>query len=115
MGAPISIHETIGPCEWCGRVDHHLVLGPCSTCNARAHWHAPGRYRPSHESDPLQAINRDTVLAVLANRIGKDRGAHAGELVRELTGQASTAAAERWLRQIITQLRLEGSHICAHP
>ncbi|ACL71512.1 hypothetical protein Tgr7_0414 [Thioalkalivibrio sulfidiphilus HL-EbGr7] len=28
--------ESIGECEWCGLVDHHLVHGICPACRARS-------------------------------------------------------------------------------
>lgn len=28
--------EGIGRCEWCGRVDHHLLDGECPSCQARS-------------------------------------------------------------------------------
>lgn len=33
----------IGTCEWCGRLDHHLVAGECPTCRRRASTYDPYR------------------------------------------------------------------------
>lgn len=29
--------ETVGPCDWCGVVDHHLVAGECPRCRHKRH------------------------------------------------------------------------------
>lgn len=56
------------------------------------------------------------VLSALARHCGAAHGAHIRELVREITGEASTPGAERRVRQLIERLRRdEGSHICATP
>ena len=38
----------IGQCEWCGRVDHHLVAGQCLSCAERA---TTLPERPAHDDD----------------------------------------------------------------
>lgn len=63
----------------------------------------------------MSTITHDSVLAVLARHIGSRRGVRADVLVREITGQSSTPADERELRTVITRLRENGHHICAHP
>lgn len=59
-------------------------------------------------------LTRDRVLSALCRHVGAQYGVSAGRLVVEICGHTSTAA-ERRLRELITQLRLEGYHICAHP
>lgn len=63
----------------------------------------------------MNPITYDTVLAALAGHIGAHHGASADVLVMEVTGESSTEAHERQLRTIITQLRDNGLHVCAHP
>lgn len=62
------------------------------------------------------AITADTVLAALARHIGRHNGVRADLLVAEITrNPLPDRAAERQLRSIVTELRLSGHHICAHP
>lgn len=64
----------------------------------------------------MNAITPDSVLAALARHIGKTNGVHVNELVREITTvMFPDRAAERALRSVVTELRLSGHHICAHP
>lgn len=60
-------------------------------------------------------ITQATVLAALAAHAGKEKGIHARDLARKIAGAHSGPAAERRLRQVITELRLEGQHICGTP
>lgn len=61
-------------------------------------------------------ISPDQVIAELARHIGADSGIHVAELVRRISGQpVSSALLERKVRQHITDLRLQGHHICGHP
>lgn len=62
-----------------------------------------------------ELITRERVLAALQRHIGAAAGASASLLVSEITAAGPDAAAERNLREVVTQLRLEGHHICAHP
>ena len=56
------------------------------------------------------------VLTALTRHIGQGNGARADTLVAEITGKPGPDRAnERHLRQLITGLRMEGHHICAHP
>lgn len=61
------------------------------------------------------SLKKSDVLRALQRHIGAHKGVHAGVLVRKITGGEFTDAHERQLRNIITQLRLEGHHICATP
>jgi len=64
----------------------------------------------------MKPINRDTVLAALQRHIGRDNGATAAELVREIADDLlCDAAGERLLRSCVSELRNEGIAICAHP
>jgi hypothetical protein len=64
----------------------------------------------------MSEITPDNVLAVLAQRIGANRGATAAELVAAITGTAAPdPVGERQLRQCITRLRERGHAVCAHP
>lgn len=61
-------------------------------------------------------ISPDQVIAELACHIGADAGIHVAELVRRICGQTvSNALLERKVRQHITDLRMQGHHICGHP
>ena len=56
------------------------------------------------------------VVTELAHQVGAGNGIHVAELVRRITGQqVSHALLERRVRQHITDLRMEGAHICGHP
>lgn len=56
------------------------------------------------------------VLTELSHHIGQDNGIHVRELVSRITGQAvSCALLERRIRTIVTDLRMDGAHICGHP
>ena len=63
----------------------------------------------------FQTITKATVLGALAAHAGAASGIHARELARKLAGPEAGAVAERRLRQVITELRLEGQHVCATP
>lgn len=60
-------------------------------------------------------ISKASLLSALASHVGQDNGLHARDLVRKLVGPDAGAAAERRLRQVITDLRLEGHHVCGTP
>jgi hypothetical protein len=64
----------------------------------------------------IEPITRDQVLAALARHIGEPRGVHVRELVGEIQpDQRGSTLAERRVRELVLELRLEGHHICAHP
>lgn len=60
-------------------------------------------------------ISKASLLSALASHVGQNNGVHARDLARKLAGPAATAGTERKLRQVITELRLEGLHICGTP
>ena len=61
-------------------------------------------------------ISKSQVLAVLARHIGEDRGVHIEHLVAELLGSSERDSnAERRVRALVSELREEGTAICAHP
>lgn len=61
-------------------------------------------------------ITSEQVLAELSHHRGKASGIHVRDLVRNITGQLTNAEAlERSVRKLVTDLRLEGHPICAHP
>lgn len=62
-------------------------------------------------------MNKQMVLHALSRHIGQDKGVSAGRLVDEINGRGSLADEHdmRVLRRLITELRLDGHHICAHP
>lgn len=60
-------------------------------------------------------IDRDQLLAVLRNHIGRNNGVTATALAREVLGVEPTRRDERALRHLVVHLRNEGHHICAHP
>lgn len=56
------------------------------------------------------------VLAELQHHIGSDNGIHVRELVQRITGQLQTSdGLERKVREIVTELRMDGQHVCGHP
>jgi hypothetical protein len=61
-------------------------------------------------------ITPDQVLSELMHHKGKARGIHVRDLAVRITGQlANSEAVERSVRKLVTDLRLEGHPICAHP
>ncbi len=61
-------------------------------------------------------LTRDHVLVALSRHVGQERGVRIDRLVAEITGElVPDPAAERRVRQLVSDLREEGSHICAHP
>jgi hypothetical protein len=65
-----------------------------------------------HTSTPEE---RAAVLDALRAHIGKRAGITARDLVDEVNAAHPDRISERDLRVIVTELRLEGQHICAHP
>jgi hypothetical protein len=64
----------------------------------------------------MQHITKDQVLAELGRHLGQAKGIHVKDLVMHLTGELATSEAmERGVRKLVTELRLEGNPICAHP
>lgn len=64
----------------------------------------------------MSQITPAVVLSELQRHIGADRGIHVRELVQRITGQQQTQAAqERRVREIVTELRMDGQHVCGHP
>lgn len=63
----------------------------------------------------MSALTSAAVLSALSHHIGVGNGVHSDLLVHEILGHFGGAAYERRLRQIVTALRLEGHHVCAHP
>ena len=63
----------------------------------------------------MMHITPANVLTELSHHIGKDNGIHVRDLVARITGQVPTEPMERKVRQIVTELRMEGHHVCAHP
>lgn len=63
-----------------------------------------------------QQITPSQVLTELSHHIGKDNGIHVRDLVARITGQLLVSEQlERKVRQVVTDLRMEGHHVCAHP
>lgn len=61
-------------------------------------------------------ITPEQVLAELGHHQGKAGGIHVRDLVMRITGQlANSEAQERSVRKLVTDLRMEGHPICAHP
>jgi hypothetical protein len=64
----------------------------------------------------MMQITPTQVLTELSHHIGKDNGIHVRDLVARITGQqAECEPLERRVRTIVTELRMEGHHVCAHP
>lgn len=61
-------------------------------------------------------ITKDRLLMIMADHIGRENGIHVTALVARLTGSdVIDTALERRIRALVTDLRLDGAHICAHP
>lgn len=63
----------------------------------------------------MSALTSSAVLRALSHHIGVGKGVRSDLLVHEILGHAGGAVHERRLRQIVTDLRLAGHHVCAHP
>jgi len=64
----------------------------------------------------MMQITPAQVLTELSHHIGEENGIHVRELVVRITGQsASCAMLERHIRIVITDLRMDGAHICGTP
>ncbi|OYZ03467.1 MAG: hypothetical protein B7Y42_00370 [Polaromonas sp. 28-63-22] len=64
----------------------------------------------------MQQITPAQVLSALEHHQGKARGIHVRDLVMRITGElANGEGQERAVRKLVTELRLEGHPICAHP
>ena len=64
----------------------------------------------------MTQITPAQVLTELSHHIGRDNGIHVGPLVARITQQGQrNEQMERKVRQIVTELRMEGHHVCAHP
>ncbi len=62
-----------------------------------------------------RAISKDDLLAALRRHVGKHNGITGKNLVEEIIQASTDPVAERNLRQLVSELRMEGHHICAHP
>lgn len=64
----------------------------------------------------MMQITPAQVLTELSHHIGQANGIHVRSLVARITGQLiNSEALDRKLRQIVTDLRMDGAHICGHP
>jgi len=63
---------------------------------------------------PTAQITKQAVLVAMVRHIGRDQGVTAARLVYEMLGRFDPEA-ERRLRRVIVELRLEGQHICGLP
>lgn len=64
----------------------------------------------------MMQITPAQVLTELSHHIGQENGIHVRELIQRITGQLiSTEALARKVREIVTDLRMDGAHICGHP
>lgn len=64
----------------------------------------------------MPQITPSSVLTVLQHHIGAENGIHVRDLVRRITGEVHQVDAfERKVREIVTELRMEGQHVCGHP
>ncbi|WP_126456705.1 hypothetical protein [Sulfuriflexus mobilis] len=61
-------------------------------------------------------MKKSQVLHALSRHIGERHGVCGSVIVAEITGDwHKNAVAERQLRELIKELRLEGEHICGLP
>lgn len=64
----------------------------------------------------MTQITPSSVLGELQHHIGAANGIHVRELVYRITGSVMREEAlERKVREIVTELRMEGQHVCGHP
>jgi hypothetical protein len=64
----------------------------------------------------MMQITPQQVLCELTHHKGKSKGVHIRALVMRITGQLENSEhLERTVRKLVTDLRLEGHPICAHP
>ena len=62
----------------------------------------------------LAFLTLNSVLDALSRHIGEKQGVRADRLVAEILGETNKHR-ERQLRDTVSDLRLAGYHICAHP
>lgn len=64
----------------------------------------------------MMQITAAAVLSELQHHIGNDQGIHVRDLVRSITGQTeATEHLERKVREVVTELRMQGQHVCGNP
>jgi hypothetical protein len=64
----------------------------------------------------MQPITADQLLATLGHHKGQAKGIHVRELAMQVYGELTVSGAqERAVRKLVTDLRLEGHPVCAHP
>lgn len=63
----------------------------------------------------MAELTTDTLLVALRAHIGRTNGVTASALCRQVLGHEPDAAHERHLRDLVTELRRDGHHLCAHP
>lgn len=70
----------------------------------------------------MSTLTAHQVLSALSRRIGQENGATGKVLVQDIFGAVAAPervynlhTAERQLRDVVEQLRLEGHHVCATP
>ena len=64
----------------------------------------------------MMQITAAQVLTELSHHIGQANGIHVRDLATRITGQAvSCGVLERRIRTVVTELRMDGAHICGHP
>lgn len=64
----------------------------------------------------MQPLTADQLLSALNQHKGQAKGIHVRELAMSLHGELTvTGAQERSVRKLVTELRLEGHPVCAHP
>lgn len=59
----MSESPVIGPCEWCGWIDHRLAAGECPTCRAKPH------LTPTFRRDERDALGVESDLTHLDNEL----------------------------------------------
>ena len=68
------------------------------------------------DRNPIELITRVNVINVLAHHKGAKNGISADLLVRKITGlNESHKPCERRLRTVISEMRIEGEHVCSTP
>lgn len=60
-------------------------------------------------------VNSDALLDALSNHIGRAHGVTVTALAREALGHEPSRGDERAVRRLVFDLRLQGTHVCAHP
>lgn len=81
--------ESIGYCDGCGILDHHLMHGLCATCARRVEWYKDSDLRLL--LGLLTAEQLETVKCTVLNALATSDQARHRETIMALSGSATDA------------------------